>query len=88
MSEGIERLPLDRRAEAYGRRLEQLTRALDDPDEPLDFDFDADLGPDLGPDLAPGDAAGADAEPVASDEADAEGPGRDRDGHEPGAGEA
>ena len=69
-------------------RLEQLTRALDDPDEPLDFDFDADLGPDLGPDLAPGDAAGADAEPVASDEADAEGPGRDGDGHEPGAGEA
>lgn len=84
MSEGIERLPLDRRAEAYGRRLEQLTRALDDPDEPLDFDFDADLGPDL----APGDAAGADAEPVASDETDAEGPGRDGDGHEPGAGEA
>ncbi|NLT27062.1 MAG: hypothetical protein GXX90_10550 [Microbacteriaceae bacterium] len=45
MSEGIERLPLDRRAEAYGRRLEQLTRALDDPDEPLDFDFDFDSDP-------------------------------------------
>ena len=41
MSEGIERRPLDRRAEAYGRRLGQLTRALDDPDEPLDFDSDS-----------------------------------------------
>ena len=61
MSEGIERLPLDRRAEAYGRRLEQLTRALDDPDEPLDFDFDFDFDSDSGAET-PGeaDADGAD----------------------------
>lgn len=34
----IERLPLAERAGAYKRRLEQLSRALDDADEPLDFD--------------------------------------------------
>ena len=33
----VEQLPLAERAEAYGQRLEQLRRALDDPDEPLDF---------------------------------------------------
>lgn len=34
----IEQLPLAERAGAYKRRLEQLSRALDDADEPLDID--------------------------------------------------
>ncbi|WP_311478941.1 hypothetical protein [uncultured Gulosibacter sp.] len=34
----IEQLPLPERAAAYRQQLEQLSRALDDVDEPLDFD--------------------------------------------------
>lgn len=34
----IEQLPLAERAGAYKRRLEQLSRALDDADEPLDIE--------------------------------------------------
>lgn len=69
MPDPIERLPLAERADAYGRRLEQLRRALDDPDEPLDFDVDP------APDDAGGDSDRTGDAGRAPDDAD---PGSDR----------